>query len=630
MKYTLALIVLLLSNAGTYAQITSVNTACTGNPVTFTANKNEMTYTWITDTVNIDQVAGSFTPTSFFADRSVFASTNYDNGTWYTFINAHPANKMYRLTYSGSPNGAYTVSTVGTYGNSGMLEGLDIVKDPATGNWYGAAANGSEFFVLSFGNSLANTPTAVRHDFSSVNMSWPHQVGLAKYGSDWIAFIGDRNSSIKRADFGTSLSNTPVATTIPNVGSVAEPCNFAIHKENGNWYMLVASLVNSTITRYDFGTNIANNAPTGTLLPNPGGILKLIRSICIVSNCNQLIALALNEDKELVKLDFNNSIKNTPTASKISTGIDKQNSLNTYFVDSVMYGNIVSFGSLSFSQCKLITFPVGSGTTYYNDTFNHSFSTGGNKNLTLYINQGSHMGSEAFCKSINITPGKVLRDTATCEGQALVLDASAANATGYLWSTNAITPSITVTTPGKYWVTYTGSSCSTADTINFTLKPLPVAGYKLSATGNGFVCVSAAGVTYQWYKADGTPIPGETKDTYYPSDSGLFYVIVTDSYGCSTRLQNIDRTYKPESIGSTPGSSVNVYPNPFNNRLAINNTADATHYKVLNVMGRQLASGNLQKGLNVIVTQQLPAGYYNLVVTAANGQIQNFRVVKVE
>lgn len=203
--------------------------------------------------------------------------------------------------------------------------------------------------------------------------------------------------------------------------------------------MLVASLINATITRYDFGTNIKNNAPTGKLLGNPGNLLALPRSLCILSDCDQLITLVLNEDKKLIKLNFGKSITDTPiTTSATTTGISQQNGLNTFFVDSIMYANIVSFGSNSLCYGKLITFPGNDTTKYYNDTFSHKFSTAGTQSMTLYINQGSHMGSEAFCKSVEISPLKILRDTGACEGQSLVLDASAANTASYLWSTKAI------------------------------------------------------------------------------------------------------------------------------------------------------------------------------------------------
>lgn len=527
MKRLIILYVILLTYVPGFSQITSVDTACPGTPVAFTTQANQITYTWVTDTVNIDQPRGAFTTMGVAGQTlATFASTNYDNGTWYTFITFHGVNTLKKLTYSGSPNGPFTVSTVGNYGSGTRLEGIDIVKDPATGDWYGVMVDVSQLFVLSFGSSLANAPTVSTYNFPGT-MIWPHQIGLAKYGNNWVAFIGDRASTIKRVDFGTSLTNAPTMTTIPNVGGVSNPCNFAIHKENGNWYMLISNLINATITRYDFGANITNNSPTGTLLGNPGNLIALPRSICIVSDCNQLIAYVLNENSGLIKLNFGQSITNTPTAAGTgSTGITQQNGLNTYFADSAMYANIVSFGTNSISRGKLIQFPVYDTTKYYDNTFSHTFSTQGTKNMTLYVNQGSHMGSEAFCKPLVIGNMKVLRDTTTCSGSPVILDASAAGAATYLWNTGANTPSISVTTSGKYWVTLTGSGCLTSDTANVTIKPTPAVSLGPDTTfcdllqnlGNKLNNMPGSSFLWSTGSSDST-IPATTMGTYWLSVS---------------------------------------------------------------------------------------------------------------
>lgn len=526
MKKLLIPALFLLAYTASYAQITSVNSACSGTPVNFTAPANEISYTWTTDTVNIDQTRGTFTSTGLTGfTLGTFASTNYDNGTWYTFINFHGNNTMRRLTYTGDPNGAYTVSTVGVYGNASRLEGIDIVKDPVTGNWFGITGNGSNLYVLSFGNSLANAPTSLTYTFSTSLLSWPHQIGVAKYGSNWIGFVGDRNSTIKRIDFGNALTNTPTITTIPNVGSVNQPCNFAIHKEGGNWYMLVANLISATVTRYNFGTNISNNNPTGTALGNISNLFSLPRSICIVKDCDQVIAYVLNQGNGLIKLNFGSSITNTPTgAATGSTGIGSQNSLNTYIVDTALYANIVSFGSVSLSRGKLLSFPPFDTTKYYDNSLTHTFSTPGTKNMTLFVNLASHMGSEAFCKNISIGGTKIFQDTVFCanNNDSLYIDASASLATGYLWNTSATTPGIYVKSSGKYWVTFSGPACLPSDTINVTFSPKPSVSLgvdtafcdTLQVLGNKLT--NPTGATFLWNTlSTNATIPAKTTGSYW-------------------------------------------------------------------------------------------------------------------
>jgi hypothetical protein len=61
-------------------------------------------------------------------------------------------------------------------------------------------------------------------------------------------------------------------------------------------------------------------------------------------------------------------------------------------------------------------------------------------------------------------------DTTLCEGQFLVLDAGNTYDT-YLWSNGAFTSSIIVNESGIYWVTVTGSGCTSTDSVtaNFTV-----------------------------------------------------------------------------------------------------------------------------------------------------------------
>ena len=60
-----------------------------------------------------------------------------------------------------------------------------------------------------------------------------------------------------------------------------------------------------------------------------------------------------------------------------------------------------------------------------------------------------------------------------CPGSSSVtLDATTANASSYLWSTNSTQPSITVTTAGFYQVSVTVNGCVGTDTITITSEPL--------------------------------------------------------------------------------------------------------------------------------------------------------------
>lgn len=509
------------------AQIISQDTACTNTAVSFTTPVNAPYYTWVTDTVNINQTpANALSAAVSGLNGPTYPCVVNDNGIWYAFIANYTTQILRRLTFNGSPNsGSFTTSVVGSYGSNGTFEGVDIVKDVATGNWYGVLVDGNRLTKLSFGSSLANTPVAT--SYTNTSMYWPHQVGLAKYGNQWVAFIADRNSSIIRADFGTSMTNSPTFTSIPNVGSVQNPCNFAIHKEGGNWYMLVANLITATMTRYDFGTNIQNNSPTGTLLGNPGGYMYLPRSVTIITDCSQkLYVYTLNENNSLMtKWNFGNSITNTPTVTSLGTkGVSFCNGAYPYVADSALYISCLSYVDTNLYRIKLLDLPLANGTGYYNPNYSFTFNTQGVKKMTLFCALGSNMGSYPFCKNVLVQNGvRAINDTFGCQGDTMLLDAGA-GASPYLWNTGATTPSIKVTTSGKYWVTGTGiGGCLASDTANVTITPYPSVSLGPDTT---FCYISLynlknllptpSGATYLWSTSSTIPtLPVSVNGTYW-------------------------------------------------------------------------------------------------------------------
>lgn len=115
-----------------------------------------------------------------------------------------------------------------------------------------------------------------------------------------------------------------------------------------------------------------------------------------------------------------------------------------------------------------------------------------------------------------------------CEGQSIVLDATLPNA-AYLWSTGAITPTLTVSSSGTYSVTATVGACSVSDAVQVTFNPLPVfdIGPDQSFCPGGSATFSAItpNATYLWQD-------GSTGATYTTTVPGPVTVVVTVS-GCS-------------------------------------------------------------------------------------------------
>jgi hypothetical protein len=109
-------------------------------------------------------------------------------------------------------------------------------------------------------------------------------------------------------------------------------------------------------------------------------------------------------------------------------------------------------------------------------------------------------------------------------------------------------PHIAASDAGTYYCVVTDSTGSTTSSVatitvlgagpNITAQP---SGESLNVGGQISMSVTATGsgtLTYQWYK-DGTAVSGQTLYIYYKypaatSDSGNYYVVVTDANGSTT------------------------------------------------------------------------------------------------
>jgi uncharacterized repeat protein (TIGR01451 family) len=118
-------------------------------------------------------------------------------------------------------------------------------------------------------------------------------------------------------------------------------------------------------------------------------------------------------------------------------------------------------------------------------------------------------------------------DITQCGGSVTL---NAANpGSSYLWSNGATTQNITVTVSGNYGVKVTNADgCSTSDTIQVTINPLPTVNLGADITQcGGTVTLNAAnaGSSYLWNN-------GATTQTITATASGIYHVKVTNANGC--------------------------------------------------------------------------------------------------
>jgi hypothetical protein len=128
-----------------------------------------------------------------------------------------------------------------------------------------------------------------------------------------------------------------------------------------------------------------------------------------------------------------------------------------------------------------------------------------------------------------------------CQGSSVLLDAGP-GPTSYLWNTTATTSSITVSTPGTYYVQVTdANNCTSTDTVRVIEIPQPTAsisptsgnlcpGATLTLTGSG-------GSSYQWYQ-NGAIIPGAVQPTYTVTAAGNYTLVASNTPACTDSTPN--------------------------------------------------------------------------------------------
>ena len=106
---------------------------------------------------------------------------------------------------------------------------------------------------------------------------------------------------------------------------------------------------------------------------------------------------------------------------------------------------------------------------------------------------------------------------------------------------------------------------------------------------NAGILTSDATSGNQWYEQTIGILAGENNQTYTPTLSGNYYVIVTDINGCTSTSDTLSFLISVNSVNS--GSSIIVYPNPANAQVwidVVNKNASQTKIEIRTLDGRLL------------------------------------------
>jgi gliding motility-associated-like protein len=376
-------------------------------------------------------------------NRPVYSSIAHDGNDYFVFICNIQDGTITRLAFGNSLTNNPIATNLGNLGVMGYyIEGIQIKKDSVTGKWFGLVAWGQvdNLIRLDFGNSLNNVPIAENLGNIGSMMSFSHTIYTFYEGGNWYSFIGNNgNSTIIRLNFGNSLGNSPSVTNLGNIGGINGPVGLYPIQENGIWYMFVVNRDDNSLSRLNFGNSLLNS-PTGVNIGDIGGSMNYPRSITFLKDCGKIFGFVVNEGtNDIVRLIFPNGLMSSPT------GVSLGNIANFSFphhiselfrVGDSLYTFIMNVDNntisrLCFASCNNASIP--SSNLQNPPAF--SYHTPGFYNVSLVVNEGLPSQS-SICKEVFVkepSSPTVTGDTVLCAGDTLNLISSTNPGDSFLW-----------------------------------------------------------------------------------------------------------------------------------------------------------------------------------------------------
>jgi gliding motility-associated-like protein len=182
-----------------------------------------------------------------------------------------------------------------------------------------STGGGSFYWNFCSGNLATNPLGSNLGNLGSLNN--PVYSAIAKDGKAYFVFISNiRDGSITRLAFGNSLTNTPIATNLGNLGVMGLYIEgIQIKKDNltGNWIGLVSWGQVDNLVRLNFGNSL-NNIPTAENLGNIGNLMRYAHTIYTFSEGGNWYSFVVNHDpSSIIRLNFGNSLTNFPTVTDL-------------------------------------------------------------------------------------------------------------------------------------------------------------------------------------------------------------------------------------------------------------------------------------------------------------------------
>lgn len=147
----------------------------------------------------------------------------------------------------------------------------------------------------------------------------------------------------------------------------------------------------------------------------------------------------------------------------------------------------------------------------------------------------------------------------------------------FTWPLNGVT----YTSSGTYTFEETNAGgCPQITTLNLTINDIDA-----STTLSGVtLTANATGADYQWINCNNnTPVPNQTSQTFTPTASGNYAVIVSEN-GCDETSDCVSVIVS--GVDEIVNSTIDIYPNPSSDAVTITSSSNIEKIELMNTLGQ--------------------------------------------
>lgn len=224
---------------------------------------------------------------------------------------------------------------------------------------------GSTYYWNFCSGNTSYNPSGVNIGNPGNVLNPPVYISLAKDGNTCYSFITVQAAqAVVRYNHGSSFNNYPISwTNYVNPTMLSDSIEgVKVKYDNGNWYVFICN--NNKLTRLDFGNSLANT-PTWTQV-GPFPVLLMSHCIEILREGSDWVAFVTNTTgNKLARLDFGNSLSNTPSSVNLGTvgGMNMPAAFSMVNENNSWYMIVANFGNKTLTRLtfgpSLFNLPTG-------------------------------------------------------------------------------------------------------------------------------------------------------------------------------------------------------------------------------------------------------------------------------